>query len=133
MVEMQLSRLVIRETREYQSVYLREKGGTREFQIVIGYFEARAIDRKVRKRTMPRPMTHDLLASVVSSLGASLDRVVVSRLERNTFFAHLDLTTGDGEHVEVDARPSDALALAAHCDAPIFVAEDVLASAGTSE
>lgn len=133
MVEMQLSRLVIRETRDYQSVYLREKGGSREFKIVIGYFEARAIDRKVRKRTMPRPMTHDLLGSVIEQLGAKLDRIVVSRFERHTFFAHLVLTQANGETLEVDARPSDALALAAHCDAPIFATEDVLVAAASEE
>jgi len=126
MVEVQLSRIVIRETTDQQRIYLREKGGTRQFPIVIGIHEAVAIDRKVRDRAPPRPMTHDLLAALVTALGGTLQRVVISELKQNTFFARLDLETSDGDEVEVDARPSDAIALATHLGAPIFVAEDVL-------
>jgi bifunctional DNase/RNase len=127
MIEVQLSRIVIRETSDQQRIYLREKGGTRQFPIVIGIHEAAAIDRKVRDRRPPRPMTHDLLASVVDALGGRLVRVVVSELRQNTFIARLDLERPDGgETIEVDARPSDAIALAAHLGSPIFVAEEVL-------
>ncbi len=127
MVEMQLYRIVIRETSDQQRIYLREKAGTRMFPIVIGIHEAAAIDRKIRDRPPQRPMTHDLLASVVGALGASVDRVVISDLRNNTFHARIDLRQpGQEETVSVDARPSDAIALAAHVGAPIFVAEDVL-------
>jgi len=128
MIEMQLSRIVIRETSDQQSVHLREKDGARQFPIVIGLFEAVAIDRCVRDRKTKRPMTHDLMASLVPALGAKIERVVVSDLKENTFYAKLVLTTAAGATVEVDARPSDAIALAVHASAPIFVAESVLES-----
>jgi len=128
MIEMQLSRIVIRETSDQQSVHLREKGGERQFPIVIGLFEAVAIDRCVRDRKTKRPMTHDLMTSLLPALGAKLDRVIISDLKENTFYATLVLTNAAGEPVEVDARPSDAIALAVHVDAPIFVEDRVIES-----
>ena len=127
MVEMQLFRIVIRETSDQQRIYLREKDGTRQFPIVIGIHEAAAIDRKVRDRPAQRPMTHDLLAAMVHVLGARIERVVISELRNNTFHARIDVLPRDGDAtIPVDARPSDAIALAAHVGARIFVAEDVL-------
>ncbi len=127
MIEMQLARIVIRETSDQQSLYLKEKDGERQFPIVIGIFEAWAIDRRVRDRKTPRPMTHDLMASLVQSLGAKLERVVISDLRNNTFYAKLALSRRGGDDpIEVDARPSDAIALAVHLDAPIFVEESVI-------
>jgi bifunctional DNase/RNase len=128
MIEMQLARIVIRETSDQQSVHLREKDGERQFPIVIGLFEAVAIDRCVRDRKTKRPMTHDLMTSLLPALGAKLDRVIISDLKENTFYATLVLTNAAGEKVEVDARPSDAIALAVHVDAPIFVEERVIES-----
>lgn len=126
MIEMELSRIVIRETSDTQCIYLREKGGARQFPIVIGIFEAWAIDRRVREKGTQRPMTHDLLAAVVGALGGTLEKVVVSDLRDNTFFAGLHFRRESGEERVVDARPSDAIALAVHLKAPIFVAEKVL-------
>lgn len=126
MIEMQLARIVIRETSDQQCIYLREKGGARQFPIVIGIFEAWAIDRRVRDRTTQRPMTHDLLANVVRDLGGALERVIISDLKDNTFFASLRFRKADGGTVDVDARPSDAIALAVHLGAPIFVEDQVL-------
>jgi uncharacterized protein len=127
MIEMQLARIVIRETSDQQSLYLREKDGERQFPIVIGIFEAWAIDRRVRDRKTPRPMTHDLMASLIQSLGAKLERVVISDLKNNTFYAKLLLSRrGAADPIEVDARPSDAIALAVHLDAPIFVEDAVI-------
>jgi bifunctional DNase/RNase len=128
MIEMQLARIVIRETSDQQSVHLREKDGERQFPIVIGFFEAEAIDRCVRERKTKRPMTHDLMTSLLPALGAKLDRVVISDLKENTFYATLVLLNAAGAKVEVDARPSDAIALAVHVDAPIFVEERVIES-----
>lgn len=126
MIEMQLARIVIRETSDQQCIYLREKGGARQFPIVIGIFEAMAIDRKVRDRGTQRPMTHDLLARVVRDLGGTLERVVIADLRDNTFFARLVFLKADGTEAPVDARPSDAVALAVHLNAPIFVEDKVL-------
>ena len=129
MIEVQLARIVIRETSDQQSIYLREKSGDRQFPIVIGIFEAWAIDRRVRDRKTPRPMTHDLMASLVERLGAKLDRVLISDLKNNTFYAKLVLSlASSAEPVEIDARPSDAIALAVHLDAPIFVEDRVIES-----
>jgi bifunctional DNase/RNase len=133
MVEMQLSRIVVRETADAQCIYLREKDGTREFPIVIGLPEALAIQRCVSGERPPRPMTHDLLASVVESFGATLERVVVSELRNNTFHAHLLLAmSSEKQIVEVDARPSDGIAFAVRVGAPIFVEEEVLDAVLTS-
>ncbi len=125
MIEMELSKIVITETSEYQVIWLREKGGQRTFPILIGIVEAAAIDRKVRDLQSPRPLTHDLLTSVITSLGAKLDRIVVCSLQNNTFYAKL-VVQHNGSTVEVDSRPSDAVAIAVRLDAPIFVEEEVL-------
>ncbi len=129
MVECELTRLVLRDTAEEQFVFLREKGGERRvFPIVIARFEARAIGRPLRGETVQRPMTHDLLATAVEALGATVSRIEVTDLRGGTFFALVHLHR-DGETVKVDARPSDAIALAVRSGAPIFVAEDVLREA----
>ena len=125
MIEMELSKILITETGEYQAVWLREKGGRRTFPILIGIFEAAAIDRVVREIQTPRPLPHDLMASVIGALDATLDRVVVNALQSHTFYARLVLHT-DGAALEVDSRPSDAIALAVRLGAPIYIEEDVL-------
>lgn len=135
MREMQLSRIVIRETSDQQSIFLREKDGKREFPIVIGIFEASAIDRRIREKATARPMTHDLMAATVRALGAKLDRVIISDLRDNTFFATLRFLRPDGTTADVDSRPSDAVAMAVHLGAPIFVEDKVIETvlAGPSE
>ena len=80
----------------------------------------------------PRPLTHDLLKETIAQLGATLERIVITKLEFNTFFATLSLRTREGEAREVDARPSDSIAVALRADAPIFVAEDVLNQVASS-
>ena len=124
-VQVELSRILIRELTDGQLVELREVGGPRSFPIVIGLSEAMAIERRVRGQNVPRPMSHDLLGSVIHTLGARLLRVVIHELNEGTFFAVLVLETSDGERL-VDARPSDAIAMAVVDDTPIFVSEDVL-------
>jgi bifunctional DNase/RNase len=132
MVECELSRIVLRDTREEQVIYLREKGGAgREFPIVIGRFEARAIDLRVRNQRPARPMTHDLMAALVDALGGRLDRVEIPTVEDGTFFARLHLDSGNGKLL-LDARPSDAIALATRTGAPLLVAEEVLQAAAES-
>jgi len=125
MIEMELSKILITETSDYQVIWLREKGGIRTFPILIGIVEAAAIDRSVREITPQRPLTHDLLASVINQLGAQLERIVVCSLRNSTFYAKLVLVL-NGSTVEIDSRPSDAVAIAVRLNAPIFVDEAVL-------
>jgi bifunctional DNase/RNase len=106
-------------------VVLRDAGGTRLLPIWIGIFEANAIALEMEKVSMPRPMTHDLVKNLLGLLGAGLTRVVVDNLRGSTFYASIYLTHGGREH-RVDARPSDAIALALRAGAPIFVTLDVL-------
>lgn len=126
-VEMQLSRIIISEIHDQQIIYLQEVDGNRTFPIVIGIFEATSIDRRVKGYQTPRPLTHDLLVSVVEHLDAEPDSVVISELREGTYFAELRVRR-DGELIEIDARPSDAIAVAVTCDPtlPIYVSEDVL-------
>jgi bifunctional DNase/RNase len=124
---MELSRIIISEINEQQVIYLREVEGTRSFPILIGIFEATSIDRRVKQFQSPRPLTHDLIVHVVESLGAQLQDVIISELKDHTYFAKLRIRH-EGEIVEIDARPSDAIAVAVTCDPvlPIYVSEDVL-------
>jgi bifunctional DNase/RNase len=126
-VAMELSRIIISEINDQQVIYLKETSGNRMFPILIGIFEATSIDRRVRGIETPRPLTHDLLVNTVESLGAEFQDVVISELKEHTYFARLRVKL-DGELVEIDARPSDAIAVAVTCNPPlpIYVSEDVL-------
>lgn len=122
---MELSRIIINETHDEQVIVLKEIEGERAFPIVIGIWEAVTIDRNVKGKKTPRPMTHDLLESVIRNLDASLERVIVNDLKDRTFYAKLILRR-NGETIEVDSRPSDAIALAVQMKTPIWVEESVL-------
>ena len=126
-VQMELSRIIISEINDQQVIYLREVEGNRTFPILIGLYEATSIDRHVKHFPSPRPLTHDLVVSVVENLGGELQDVVISELREHTYFAKLRVRK-DGELIEIDARPSDAIAVAVTCDPtlPIYVSEDVL-------
>jgi uncharacterized protein len=124
-VRMELSRILIRETDDMHIVELREVDGERIFPIVIGLNEAAAIERRLMGQAPPRPLTHELLASVIEGLGAELEKIEITDLRKSTFFARLHLRK-DGELVEIDSRPSDAIALGVADEVPIFVSEDVL-------
>jgi bifunctional DNase/RNase len=130
LVRVDLVKIVIRDTNDQQYIFLKERDGERTFPIVIGHFEASAIDRRVRGLETPRPMTHDLLAATIGALGAEIVKVVVNRLEDNTFFARL-IIARETESLPIDCRPSDAIALAVQTDAPIYVAEDVIQAASS--
>jgi bifunctional DNase/RNase len=125
---MDLVRIIIQETNEQQVIVLKETDGERMFPILIGPYEAMAIDRRVKNIRAQRPLTHDLLNDTISSLGGLLERIVINDLRDNTFFAKL-VVQQDGREVEIDARPSDAIALAALDNTPIFVEESVLEEA----
>lgn len=124
-VRMNLARIVIHDTSDQQIIFLREHDGEREFPIVIGDSEAAAIDRRLKGFKRARPMTHDLLANVIERLGAELEKIVIHDLQNHTFYAKL-LLRANGEIIEVDSRPSDAIALGVASETPIFVNESVL-------
>jgi len=126
-VPMELSRIIISEINEQQVIYLQEVDGERTFPILIGIFEATMIDRRVKGALSPRPLTHDLVVGVVQAMGGEFHDVVISELKDHTYFAKLRVRR-DGELIEVDARPSDAIAVAVTCHPPlpIYVSEEVL-------
>jgi bifunctional DNase/RNase len=117
-VRMELSRIFIREMTDMQIIELSEIDGDRTFPIVIGLAEAFAIERRLKGIEIPRPQTHDLLASVVTHLGGRLKQIIINDLVDATFYAKLI--------IEVDSRPSDAIALGVAENVPIYVAEHVL-------
>lgn len=125
MVEMELFEIRIDETRQEQVIVLKELEGEKLLPILIGIFEAQAIQIKISDLKLPRPLTHDLMVSVIDTLGAEVDRILINDLRENTFFARIVFTL-NGETRDVDARPSDAIALAVRLDVPIFVEESVL-------
>ena len=126
-VAMELSRIIISDVHDSQIIYLKEVDGERTFPILIGIFEAASIKRRVNQEESPRPLTHDLLVNVAESLGGEFQDVVISALKEHTYYAKLRIRQ-EGELQEIDARPSDAIAVAVTCDPPlpIYVAEDVL-------
>ncbi len=129
MIEMKLIRIVMNEKRGEQVVVLREKDGRKTIPIVIGIPEASAIKIKIADIRPPRPLTHDLLKNTIEQLGARLEKVVIDKIKKNTFYAKLFLKT-DHKLTTVDARPSDSIALALRAKAPIFVSREVLNQAG---
>ncbi len=126
LVQMEVSKIRIDERRGEQVIVLKERGGNRFLPIIIGISEVTAIKMKISGIQPPRPLTHDLLKNTIAQLGATLQRIVITKLEFNTFYAKLILQTTEGELREVDARPSDSIAVALRADAPIFVSEEVL-------
>jgi uncharacterized protein len=106
-------------------VLLKTIDGNRFLPIWIGHPEAAAILMKLQGATTPRPMTHDLISDMITELDAQCVRVSVTELKENTFFASITLKV-NGQEIEIDSRPSDALAVAVRCSAPIFAAEDVI-------
>jgi bifunctional DNase/RNase len=130
-VQMQLSRIVMSDIMEQQTIVLKEVEGTRQLSIVIGQFEASSINKRVRKVESVRPLTHNLLVNVIEALGGEPDSVLINDLRDHTYYARLRVKH-QGELVEIDSRPSDAIAVAVNCDPPlpIYVAEDVLDEEG---
>jgi bifunctional DNase/RNase len=124
---MELARIIISDVQDQQIVYLREIDGPRSFPIMIGYFEATHINRHVKGESTERPLTHDLLRKTIEELGGELQDVVINNLEKHTYYALIRIRR-DGELIEVDSRPSDAIALAVQFRPPlsIYVDDSVL-------
>jgi bifunctional DNase/RNase len=130
LIEMSIKGLMVDPITNMPIVILKDKLGERVLSIWVGIFEANAIALQIENVSTPRPMTHDLLRNVIADLEGSVDRVVVSDLKDNTFFAIIHLTVR-GERIAVDARPSDAIALALRTRSPILVEESVIDNAKT--
>lgn len=134
MVDVALARIVMQEDADRQYIFLNECGGKRGFPIVIGNNEAGEIHRVVVGLESERPLTHQLCFNTIGALNSSLKRVDIVDLRHNTFFAQLVLQDATGaETAVIDARPSDAIALALRASCPIRVAEKVLALASVSD
>jgi hypothetical protein len=128
--EMVIKGLMVDPVTSMPIVILRDKEGDRVLPIWVGIFEANAIALQIENIATPRPMTHDLLRNVIRDLNGTVEKIVVSDLKETTFYALIYLTVG-GEMVAIDARPSDAIALALRTQAPIFVEEHVIDGAKT--
>ena len=129
-IEMTIKGLMVDPITNMPIVILRDKDGQRVLPIWVGIFEANAIALQIENISTPRPMTHDLLRNVIQDLKASVQKIVVSDLQENTFYALIYLGV-NGDTVAIDARPSDAIALALRTKAPIFVEEAVIDNAKT--
>ena len=127
MVEVVVSRLGLDSSTQSYVVVLQEKHGTRVLPIWIGQAEAESIVMQMHNVKRSRPLTHDLCKTLILGLGGTLRRVQISRVEKNTYFAELHISRGD-ELFEIDARPSDSIAIALRLAAPIFTAESLLSS-----
>jgi uncharacterized protein len=128
-VQVELKRIIITETSDQQVIYLKEVAGERAFPIVIGSTEAIAIDRRLKGLPTPRPQTHELLSAVIEKLEGKLERILINDLQDHTFFAKLVIRQ-NGRTVEVDSRPSDAIALGVAHNVPIYVSEHVMDEVG---
>ncbi|MCF7908705.1 MAG: bifunctional nuclease family protein [Candidatus Omnitrophica bacterium] len=124
-MELELSRIIIDEEKKEQIVVLKEKKGQRLLPIVIGITEASAIKMKLSGFEPPRPLTHDLISSILDNLGTRLEKVVIDNLIQGTFYAKLHLALNGDIAKIVDARPSDSIALAVRTKSPIFVTNQV--------
>jgi bifunctional DNase/RNase len=129
-IEMTIKGLMVDPITNMPIIILRDKDGQRVLPIWVGVFEANAIALQMENVTTPRPMTHDLLKNVICDLKADIQKIVVSDLRENTFYALIYLIV-NGEPVAIDARPSDAIALALRAQAPIFVEDRVIDNAKT--
>jgi len=129
-VEMTIKGLMVDPITNTPIVILRDKDGSRVLPIWVGLFEANAIALQIENVATPRPMTHDLLRNVIRDLDATVQKIVVCDLQDNTFYALIYLSR-HGETLAIDARPSDAIALALRTSAPIFVEDSVIDNAKT--
>ncbi len=125
MVKVELSKIIMHENKHDQIIILKEKDGQRQLPIIIGVAEAAAIKMKVSNLRCPRPLTHDLLSNLIEKIGANLEQVIINKLEGNTFYARLMIKLKDNTLLDIDARPSDSIALALRLNAPVFVEEEV--------
>jgi bifunctional DNase/RNase len=132
MVEVTVDRILLNPIAEYRVVILKEIGVERYLPIYIGRPEADAIALRLQGHKHHRPMTHDLLNNVIAELGGEVSHIVVNDMRNDTFYARIYMNV-NGQQLDIDSRPSDAIALAVRCDAPIFVEEEVMQTGITPE
>ena len=132
MIEMRVMGIALDTRTGSPIVVLHDKDNRKALPIWIGSAEASAIIRKIENLTVARPMTHDLIIDIIKQTGYTLDKIEISDVEKETYYATLFITDKDGKTIEIDARPSDAIAVAIRVDAPIFVSPKVLASGSVS-
>jgi len=132
MIEVVVSRLGLDSSTQQYVVILQEKDGERLLPIWIGQAEAESIVMQMHNIKRPRPLTHDLCKSLIIGLGGSLQKVHITRVEKNTYFAELHIAR-NGDLVQVDARPSDSIAIALRLSAPIFASETLLTDVQVEE
>jgi hypothetical protein len=130
-IEMKIKGLMMDPINGMPIIVLKDPQGDSVLPIWVGLFEANAIALQIEKIGTPRPMTHDLLKSFLGSLGARIEKIVINDLKDNTFYAVIHVVQRDGQRLEIDSRPSDAIALALRSEAAIFVEEDVITRAKT--
>ena len=126
MIEVELSQIIIDEHKKEQIIVLKEKDGSRLLPIIIGIGEAMAIKAKLGGFNPERPLTHDLMLTIIGNLKVTLEKVVIDDLINGTFYAKLYLENHEKKPKVIDARPSDSIALAVRSKSPIFVEEQVL-------
>lgn len=126
MIELVLSKIKVDENRHEQLVVFREKDGNRFLPVVIGLPEIHAIKLKLGNVKPPRPMTHDLMLKVIQELDGKIVKVVIDKLENNTFHAKIHIIKEGSREVVIDSRPSDSVAIALRAQVPVFAEEEVL-------
>src|SRR5574344_720969 len=132
MIEMRVMGIALDTRTGSPIVVLNDKDNRKALPIWIGSAEASAIIRKIENLAVSRPMTHDLIIQLIEKLDYTLDRVEINDVEKETYFASIIVVNEEGKEIEIDARPSDAIAVAIRVDAPIFVSPKVLAAGSVS-
>lgn len=132
MIEMRVMGIALDTRTGSPIVVLHDKDNRKALPIWIGSAEASAIIRKIENLNVSRPMTHDLIINLIQKTGYTLDRIEINDVEKETYFATLFLTDKEGKEIEIDSRPSDAIAVAIRVDAPIFVTANVLVNGSVS-
>lgn len=132
MIEMRVMGIALDTRTGSPIVVLNDKDNRKALPIWIGSAEASAIIRKIENLAVARPMTHDLIINIIEKMGYILDRIEINDVEKETYYATLFLANDDGNEIQIDARPSDAIAVAIRVDAPIFVTANVLSNGSVS-
>jgi len=124
--EIIISRIILDEKRQDQFLVLKEKDGDRQFPMIIGIAEVSSIKMELSNITPPRPIGHDLIVSLINKLGVEMKRVIIDKVVKNTFYARIELKDKEGNKIELDSRPSDAIAVALRLKVKIFAREKVI-------